>query len=97
MFLLTFLPGPRADSTAHGVQWRRTMCLRLLVATLVASGAWFSTGCGGVPVYKRAWLAKPAMSPMPNPQASGFENHVFEYREGSTGGTGIVGGGCGCN
>ncbi len=69
----------------------------LLVTILVACWACVSTGCGAVPVYKRAWLAKPAMAPMPNPQAAGFEGHVFEYREGSTGGSGIVGGGCGCN
>lgn len=74
------------------------MRLRFLVATAAVAG-WTGllAGCGGVPAYKRAWLAKPAMAPVSNPQAGRFENHVFEYREGSTGGTGIVGGGCGCN
>jgi hypothetical protein len=63
-----------------------------LVAFLLSQAA-----CTHVPAYSRAWIAKPAMKADPNPQASQLEHHVFEYREGSTGGTSTVGGGCGCN
>jgi len=30
-------------------------------------------------------------------QAAELEQHVYEYREGSAGGYGTTGGGCGCN
>lgn len=33
----------------------------------------------------------------PSPDGALLEQHVFEYREGSAGGFGAVGGGCGCN
>jgi hypothetical protein len=66
-------------------------CIGLFVALLSQAA------CTHVPAYNRAWIAKPAMQADPNPQASELEHHVFEYREGSTGGTSTVGGGCGCN
>ncbi|MFO0550499.1 MAG: DUF4266 domain-containing protein [Polyangiaceae bacterium] len=56
-----------------------------------------SSGCVRVAPYQRAWLSKPAMQIEPNPQATTTEQHVYEYREGSAGGHGTVGGGCGCN
>jgi hypothetical protein len=56
-----------------------------------------ASGCATVEPWERGRLANPKMKLMPNPQAAGFEQHVFEYREGSSGGYGTVGGGCGCN
>jgi len=56
-----------------------------------------TTGCTAVPAWDRARLAQPCMLPEPRPMSAGFAEHVYDYREGSVGGSGIVGGGCGCN
>ncbi|MBL8742162.1 MAG: DUF4266 domain-containing protein [Myxococcales bacterium] len=70
---------------------RALPCTALFIVLLTQAA------CSHVPAYSRAWIAKPAMQADPNPQATELEHHVFEYREGSTGGTSTVGGGCGCN
>ena len=49
---------------------------------------------GCVKAYEREWLAMPNMQLAP---ASEEEQHVLESREGSSGATGSVAGGCGCN
>ncbi len=46
---------------------------------------------------EREHLADPIMAFDPNPVSSTYLTHVFESREGAAGGTGAVGGGCGCN
>ncbi|HMY17874.1 MAG TPA: DUF4266 domain-containing protein [Polyangium sp.] len=57
----------------------------------------FASGCATVQPWERGTLAKKKMQMDPDPQASALEQHVFEYREGASGGYGSVGGGCGCN
>lgn len=57
-----------------------------------------SAGCvGSVKPYERGKLAKSKMQFNPDPEAALLEQHVFQYREGSAGGYGGSGGGCGCN
>jgi hypothetical protein len=53
-------------------------------------------GCGVKP-YQRGNLAKPKMQFNPSPEQNQHEQHVYAYREGSTGGYDAGGGGCGCN
>lgn len=53
--------------------------------------------CAEVRPYQRETLAAPRMQLDPDPEAVLVEQHVFSYREGSTGGYGGGGGGCGCN
>jgi hypothetical protein len=55
------------------------------------------SGCVRVAAHQREYLAKPAMNPEANPLEQKLDTHVTEYREGSIGGTGVGGGGCGCN
>lgn len=55
------------------------------------------SGCTRVKPYQRELLAKRIMSLEPSPEATLLEQHVFQYREGSAGGYGGSGGGCGCN
>lgn len=54
-------------------------------------------GCVRVAAHQREHLAKPAMNPEAAPMEQKIDAHVTEYREGSIGGTGVGGGGCGCN
>lgn len=65
---------------------KRALALILLLAT----------GCG-VKVYQRGKLAKTKMQFNPRPDETELEQHVYSYREGSTGGYDGGGGGCGCN
>lgn len=53
--------------------------------------------CAGARPYQRGPLAAPCMQFDPDPMAVLLQQHVFEYREGATGGYGGGGGGCGCN
>lgn len=65
--------------------------LLLLVAALLV-------GCAGVRPWERSVLSLRCMQINPDPTATAFEQHVYEYREGSAGGYETVGGnGCGCN
>ena len=54
------------------------------------------SGCVRVKVYQRETHAKKSMQDKPQ-VVSKLEGHVHEYREGSIGGSGVGGGGCGCN
>lgn len=74
-------------SSVHSIGWLAAILapLQLLV------------GCGAVPAYQRGLMVQRAMLPDPNPPSTSMEQHVFEYREGSAGAQGTVGGGCGCN
>ena len=65
--------------------------MRALIVVLALSG------CVRVAAHQREYLAKPAMNPEGDPAADKLDTHVQEYREGSVGGTGVGGGGCGCN
>ena len=65
------------------------IALLLLVSCAVA--------CVTVKPQQRAILADPSMQFDGDPQASAPIRHVFQNREGSFGGDGVAGGGCGCN
>jgi hypothetical protein len=68
--------------------------LRTLCFVVLAGGLF---GCASVAPWERANLAKKKMQMDPDGVAAQLEQHVFEYREGASGGYGSVGGGCGCN
>ena len=68
--------------------------LRLIVFVALASSLF---GCAAVAPWERAALSKKKMTMDPDGLAVSMEQHVFEYREGATGGYGSIGGGCGCN
>jgi Domain of unknown function (DUF4266) len=68
--------------------------LRLLLLAALSTSLF---GCAAVAPWERAYLAKKKMQMDPDAEAVAFEQHVFEYREGASGGYGSVGGGCGCN
>ena len=59
------------------------------------------SGCGGiqpwVKPYERDRLADPIMSWDRDVISGAYVDHIYESREGSRGGTGAAGGGCGCN
>jgi hypothetical protein len=54
-------------------------------------------GCVTVRPEQRAVLADPTMQFDNDPGDGAARDHVLENREGSSGGTSVKGGGCGCN
>ncbi|HVV82680.1 MAG TPA: DUF4266 domain-containing protein [Kofleriaceae bacterium] len=68
---------------------RRTAAL----ATIAA----LATGCVHVKPFQREELAKRKMLFAPDPREDELDLHMQESREGSAGGYGSAGGGCGCN
>jgi len=59
--------------------------------------------CGCSPIqpwvkpYQREHLADPIMSFDPHPASASYLDHIYSVRQAARGGTGAVGGGCGCN
>jgi hypothetical protein len=56
-------------------------------------------GCSslGVEPWERNILAKPEMELISDPISAGLDDHIYFSKEGSSGGRGFAGGGCGCN
>ena len=69
----------------------------MLLRALTLSVAAMATGCAGTQAWERESLAKRKMQLNEDPEAVLLEQHVYQYREGSVGGYGAGGGGCGCN
>lgn len=53
-------------------------------------------GCVRVAPWEREHLAHPSMRLEDDPDEAVLEQHFLESREGSVGGFGAAGGGCGC-
>jgi len=71
--------------------------LRLSLIVAVAAAGLGSAGCVPVKPYQRELLAKPIMAFHDDPDEETLDLHMLEAREGSSGGYGSAGGGCGCN
>jgi len=61
-----------------------------LIAVLLSS-------CTTVQPWEKDLLAKPSMALTPNETDSFLDEHIYFSKEGSSGGQGVGGGGCGCN
>ena len=70
----------------------------LLIAGVLATLAGMC-GCAATAVkpWDRDLLAQPKMKLNPHPMVSAIDDHVYFSKEGSTGGSDVGGGGCGCN
>ncbi len=56
-----------------------------------------AAGCTKVQPWQKGNLARSHMAFDPNPPQTQFQQHVYQSKEGSSGGYGVGGGGCGCN
>jgi hypothetical protein len=77
------------------VDWRSSSRTRLVVLLLAAA----LPGCGRFAVRpsEKEHLADRTMRPDADGQERAADDHVLSNREGSAGGRGTGGGGCGCN
>jgi hypothetical protein len=55
------------------------------------------TGCAAVKPWEREVLARPDMQPDSNALDASLDDHIHFSKEGTSGGRGFGGGGCGCN
>ena len=70
--------------------------LKLLVSLALVTS--LGTGCANVEPWQKSTLAKDTMKPSgPVPALSKIDGHVYYSKESVRGGTGVGGGGCGCN
>jgi hypothetical protein len=67
--------------------------VRLALALLLAALA----GCAHVEPWEKGNLARPEMRFDGDPLDARFTQHVYTSREAASGGSGVGGGGCGCN
>lgn len=66
---------------------------------ILITGAALLYGCSVEPLkpWDRDLLAKPEMQLVPDTLQNAFDEHIYFSKEGSFGGQGVGGGGCGCN
>ena len=65
-----------------------------LVVLLAASGC---SNLGQVSPWQKGHLAKPEMTFEGDRLDNSFVEHIYSSKAGSSGGSGVGGGGCGCN
>lgn len=71
--------------------------LRRVVGTLILAGAAMAgAGCATVQPWQRGLLSKEPMMFDPDAARASYNEHWMTSREGSAGGFGLQGGGCGC-
>jgi hypothetical protein len=72
---------------------------RVLIAMTGALLLLCASGCATTSVkpWDRDLLAQPKMRLVPHPMEHAIDEHIYFSKEGSTGGSDVGGGGCGCN
>ena len=73
--------------------------LALLALSLQGCAAMkdFGKNLGKVEAFEKGDLAKEPMTFGGNPLESKFHEHIYASKENASGGSGVGGGGCGCN
>lgn len=59
--------------------------------------ALLASGCAEVKPWDRDLLAEKQMELIPAPLDNALDTHIYFSKEASSGGSGVGGGGCGCN
>jgi hypothetical protein len=75
----------------------KKIILLSLVATVISNCAQMNPSKMGVKPWERGVLARPEMALDNDPLTSALNDHIYFSKEGSSGGRGFAGGGCGCN
>lgn len=70
----------------------KSMLLSLLLVLVLPA-----CSMNNVKPWERDLLAKPSMALVPDEMDNALDEHIYFSKEGSLGGQGVGGGGCGCN
>jgi hypothetical protein len=73
------------------------MSLKRMILLVALAASAVSGGCAAVKPYQREFLSERVMTPGSDAIEDRFRQHWQFAREGSEGGFGGAGGGCGCN
>jgi hypothetical protein len=68
-----------------------------MIRCLLALSALALVGCATVQPWEKGNLARPEMRFDDDPLEARYEQHTYFSKEAASGGTGVGGGGCGCN
>lgn len=71
---------------------QKTFAVLIILFTVIGFSA-----CSSVQPWERGILARPEMAWEPDSLRGQLAEHVYFSKEGSSGGYGAGGGGCGCN
>jgi Domain of unknown function (DUF4266) len=74
----------------------KSTVVRPAILTALVLGSTLAAGCATVQPWQRGTLADPCMVFDANRDDVSYQTHWQESREGSMGGFGVQGGGCGC-
>jgi len=89
---------PRVNSDVRSdVRSAARALARLVILAAIAATA---AGCGAikpVQVWEKGALAKPEMLIEGDPLEARYNEHIYASKEAASGGSGVGGGGCGCN
>ena len=68
----------------------------IVILVLIIFSISFITGCKTMEPWEKEMLGSPIMRFAAEQELSTYEQHMLNAREGSSGGYGGAGGGCGC-
>lgn len=68
-----------------------------LILIILMTAVLSSCASMGVEPWEKDLLAKDSMQLVPNFLDNFYDEHIYFSKEGSSGGQGVGGGGCGCN
>jgi hypothetical protein len=74
----------------------KSLVIRFATLAVLTLGSIVAAGCATVQPWQRGTLADPCMVFDADRQDVSYQTHWQESREGSMGGFGVQGGGCGC-
>ncbi|MEO8360250.1 MAG: DUF4266 domain-containing protein [Vicinamibacteria bacterium] len=75
----------------------KTRIRRLAASAIALALLGAASGCAHVKPWDRDLLARREMQFVTCAQLNGIDQHVYFSKEASMGGSGVAGGGCGCN
>jgi hypothetical protein len=90
----------RGTARVRGAAARRVpgrVLAGVFTALAALAGCAGPNGTMGPAAWDKSFIAKPEMSMGYGRQAVKFDQHVYDSKEGASGGYGVGGGGCGCN
>ncbi|MEI6691573.1 MAG: DUF4266 domain-containing protein [Chlorobium sp.] len=73
---------------------QKALCLTLFITTLTLSGCALGTA---VQPWEKQTLARPEMTFEGDKLDTAYTEHIYSSKEAASGGSGVGGGGCGCN
>jgi hypothetical protein len=75
----------------------KTLQMKTILVLALAAGLSGCASFGNVQPWEKGTLARPEMTFNDGHPFSRYDDHIYTSREASSGGTGVGGGGCGCN